>query len=122
MTNAQLTEKVLSGASACSLQHHFTWFCSANAIPQCQNGKGVSSSSSASQVQNGTGSQLHKTPVTFVKAGQAAKKGRRMKSQGLGTGGRWDMNVEMGGMSLDQDWALCDKDCGWCGHCADGVI
>jgi hypothetical protein len=21
----------------------------------------------------------------------------------------------------DQDWALCDKDCGWCGHCADGV-
>ena len=21
----------------------------------------------------------------------------------------------------DQDWALCNKDCGWCGHCADGV-
>ncbi|PVI08028.1 hypothetical protein DM02DRAFT_510929 [Periconia macrospinosa] len=21
----------------------------------------------------------------------------------------------------DQDWALCDKECGWCGHCADGV-
>ena len=20
----------------------------------------------------------------------------------------------------NQDWALCDKDCGWCGHCADG--
>ncbi|CZT43994.1 uncharacterized protein RSE6_04112 [Rhynchosporium secalis] len=19
------------------------------------------------------------------------------------------------------DWGLCDKDCGWCGHCADGV-
>jgi len=21
----------------------------------------------------------------------------------------------------DQDWALCDEDCGWCGHCADGI-
>ena len=21
----------------------------------------------------------------------------------------------------DQDWTLCDKDCGWCGHCADSV-
>ncbi|CAI6233011.1 unnamed protein product [Periconia digitata] len=21
----------------------------------------------------------------------------------------------------DQDWALCDTDCGWCGHCADGM-
>jgi len=21
----------------------------------------------------------------------------------------------------DQDWALCDKDCGWCGHCGDGA-
>ena len=20
-------------------------------------------------------------------------------------------------MFADQDWALCDKDCGWCGHC-----
>jgi hypothetical protein len=21
----------------------------------------------------------------------------------------------------DQDWALCDKDCGRCGHCADNM-
>jgi hypothetical protein len=21
----------------------------------------------------------------------------------------------------DQDWALCDKECGWCGHCADSI-
>jgi hypothetical protein len=21
----------------------------------------------------------------------------------------------------DQYWALCDKDCGWCGHCADST-
>ncbi|KAF1846090.1 uncharacterized protein K460DRAFT_377383 [Cucurbitaria berberidis CBS 394.84] len=25
------------------------------------------------------------------------------------------------GWDDDQDWGLCDKDCGWCGHCADGV-
>jgi hypothetical protein len=22
--------------------------------------------------------------------------------------------------SDDLDWALCDKDCGWCGHCYNG--
>jgi hypothetical protein len=22
----------------------------------------------------------------------------------------------------EQNWALCDKDCGWCGHCGDGII
>lgn len=22
----------------------------------------------------------------------------------------------------DQNWALCDKDCGWCGHCGDGIL
>jgi hypothetical protein len=21
----------------------------------------------------------------------------------------------------EQDWILCDKDCGWCGHCGDNV-
>ncbi|EWG44998.1 hypothetical protein FVEG_15769 [Fusarium verticillioides 7600] len=21
----------------------------------------------------------------------------------------------------DEDWSLCDKDCAWCGHCADGM-
>ncbi|KAH8707622.1 hypothetical protein GQ44DRAFT_628464 [Phaeosphaeriaceae sp. PMI808] len=21
----------------------------------------------------------------------------------------------------DENWALCDKDCGWCGHCIDGI-
>lgn len=24
-------------------------------------------------------------------------------------------------MSEDLDWGLCDKECGWCGHCMDGV-
>jgi hypothetical protein len=22
-------------------------------------------------------------------------------------------------MQLDQNWALCGKDCTWCGHCAE---
>ncbi|KAF8850613.1 hypothetical protein BDZ45DRAFT_679673 [Acephala macrosclerotiorum] len=26
------------------------------------------------------------------------------------------------GMSQDQNWGLCDKDCGWCGHCGDGIL
>ena len=30
------------------------------------------------------------------------------------------MNTSQTGWDDDQDWALCDKDCGWCGHCADG--
>lgn len=25
---------------------------------------------------------------------------------------------QMMNFQLDEDWALCDKDCGWCGHCA----
>ncbi|KAF2123216.1 hypothetical protein BDV96DRAFT_481420 [Lophiotrema nucula] len=26
------------------------------------------------------------------------------------------------GWDDDQNWALCDKECGWCGHCADGIL
>ncbi|KAH9879754.1 hypothetical protein J1614_001777 [Plenodomus biglobosus] len=25
------------------------------------------------------------------------------------------------GVDSDQDWVVCDKDCGWCGHCGDDV-
>lgn len=34
----------------------------------------------------------------------------------------WKVNSltgQMMDMQLDEDWALCDKDCGWCGHCAE---
>jgi hypothetical protein len=37
----------------------------------------------------------------------------------------WKVNTETGrimDMIQDEDWALCDKDCGWCGHCADGYM
>ena len=26
-----------------------------------------------------------------------------------------------GAMGYDEDYSVCDKDCGWCGHCMDGV-
>ena len=22
----------------------------------------------------------------------------------------------------EDNWALCDKDCGWCGHCAERIV
>jgi hypothetical protein len=34
----------------------------------------------------------------------------------------WKVNGNTGqmmNMQLDEDWALCDKDCGWCGHCVE---
>ena len=34
--------------------------------------------------------------------------------------GVWACNYHLG-QDDDQNWALCDKDCGWCGHCADNV-
>ncbi|OAK96081.1 hypothetical protein IQ06DRAFT_309640 [Phaeosphaeriaceae sp. SRC1lsM3a] len=34
--------------------------------------------------------------------------------------GAWAYNLHVG-QDEDEDWALCDKDCGWCGHCADSV-
>jgi hypothetical protein len=30
-------------------------------------------------------------------------------------------NFRVGQYDQDQDWVLCDKDCGWCGHCGDNV-
>lgn len=28
----------------------------------------------------------------------------------------------MGGYDEEQDWSICDKDCGWCGYCGDGIL
>jgi hypothetical protein len=35
---------------------------------------------------------------------------------------RYKFNPETGhtmDMMQDEDWSLCDKECGWCGHCAE---
>lgn len=59
------------------------------------------------------------------KAGPGGAKSKKSKKRTTGTASRgWG---EGGGRSWsadmmeDQNWALCDKDCGWCGHCAEGV-
>lgn len=54
------------------------------------------------------------------------KKSRRgdLLKTGQGSHSSWKVNPNTGrmmNMLEDQDWALCDKDCGWCGHCAEGA-
>jgi len=49
---------------------------------------------------------------------------RNILMMGRGGDSTWNVNPNTGQMMNlleDQDWALCDKDCGWCGHCTDGV-
>ncbi|KAH8746549.1 hypothetical protein F5883DRAFT_254706 [Diaporthe sp. PMI_573] len=74
-------------------------------------------------------------PIQFVRAGESIgdngrkQKGRiRTKKTGSGTGSEMPQLrvTEYGKLYVsglgDEDWSLCDKDCGWCGHCADGVV
>lgn len=69
-----------------------------------------------------------------VSSGEGTKK-RRKKKKNKGTGNMlktggdggssWKVNTntrQMMDMLQDQDWALCDKDCGWCGHCGESVM
>ena len=66
--------------------------------------------------------------IQFVAEGTNPKKKKRKygKSSKLGRGcySSLKLNPNTGRMMnlfADQDWILCDKDCGWCGHCSDGV-
>ncbi|CVK99389.1 uncharacterized protein FMAN_02231 [Fusarium mangiferae] len=72
-------------------------------------------------------------PIKFVKAGTSIKdirrkwKGGKLTKNGNGTGPEVPQlrfteygKPYVSGLD-DEDWSLCDKDCGWCGHCADGV-
>jgi hypothetical protein len=36
-------------------------------------------------------------------------------------GDTWVDHSRVGWDDDDQNWALCDKDCGWCGNCTDGL-
>lgn len=57
-----------------------------------------------------------RSPVGFIPAG-------RSKGSGVRLTGGWEVNNNITGqmmnMQLDEDWTVCDKDCGWCGHCAE---
>jgi hypothetical protein len=47
-----------------------------------------------------------------------------ISKMGPGGGSTWKVNRNTGqtmDLLQDQDWALCDKECGWCGHCSEGV-
>lgn len=80
---------------------------------------------------------LRAMPVSFVKAGERpkveekkSKKNKKKGGSGTGRNGysygsSMKINPETGrmmDMSLDEDWSLCDKDCGWCGHCAEDIL
>jgi hypothetical protein len=50
---------------------------------------------------------------------------RRSGARGTMTAVGWKSNPNTGqmmNMQLDENWALCDKECGWCGHCADNIL
>ncbi|KAE8441679.1 hypothetical protein EG329_004552 [Mollisiaceae sp. DMI_Dod_QoI] len=58
-----------------------------------------------------------------------AKRKKRTGNSSTGTSntvyGMWKLNPNTGrmmDMGEDQNSGLCDKDCGWCGHCGDGIL
>lgn len=55
-----------------------------------------------------------RSPIIFVPAGWS--KGRIASGVGVKRGCKAENITEH--MQIDEDWALCDKDCGWCGQCA----
>ncbi|KAI7085376.1 hypothetical protein KC356_g5917 [Hortaea werneckii] len=61
--------------------------------------------------------RLRLQPIDFVRQGARSRKG---KGNYQSIKPRCDGPIA--GMTAEQDWALCDKDCGWCGHCGDGVL
>jgi hypothetical protein len=82
-----------------------------------------------------TSARLALTPIAFVKEGAKpveganpkgakTKKSKRAKAPTAASWSPWKVNPNTGrmmDMMEDEDWSLCDKDCGWCGRCAEGV-
>lgn len=67
--------------------------------------------------------------ISFIAEGSKSKKKKTRKGTSLkigqGSHSSSKINPNTGRiMNLleDQNWALCDKDCGWCGHCAEGFL
>lgn len=60
------------------------------------------------------------TQSVVISASMAESNGE--KSSGTRATGGWKVNSitgQMMNLQFDEDWTLCDKDCGWCGHCAE---
>ena len=67
--------------------------------------------------------------ISFVAEGAKPKKKKTRKGTALKSGqGSYSsskvnpLTGQMMNLLEEQDWALCDKDCGWCGHCAEGAL
>ncbi|KAI7344992.1 hypothetical protein KC320_g8552 [Hortaea werneckii] len=58
-------------------------------------------------------------PVKFVREGEGEGVRRAKWNRHSLLSGSDD---PASGLAEEQNWALCDKDCGWCGHCGDGVL
>jgi hypothetical protein len=70
------------------------------------------------------GQDLRNKPIAFVKAGATPSTKSRRKGKTPYRSGNttkvyspWDDHFS----DIGDNHALCDKDCGWCGHCADYV-
>lgn len=83
------------------------------------------SPSHAQEGTTGDTESLWRKPVTFVGAGnKTGGKGREKKksktSMASGSYRVWSASGECYS-DVGYDHSLCDKDCGWCGHCAESV-
>ena len=76
------------------------------------------------------GGSLRHLPVPFVREGESAEKGTKKKTRSRGSIGNtasrsyrvWSPNTGYWYSDVGSNHGLCDKDCGWCGHCADGIL
>jgi hypothetical protein len=112
-----LCEKQFCSKNA-MLQHHRN-APSHNTMFKCdKRGKHCRSRQGLDDHQRTLGHTATGSLVIFVPTGWS----KGTSSRGFGLAGRLQLNSntrQLMDMQLDEDWSLCDKDCGWCGHCAD---
>ena len=86
--------------------------------------------------EGGSLRQLRHLPVPFVREGESAEKDtkkkmmKKKKTRSRGSIGNtasrsyrvWSPNTGDWYSDVGSNHGLCDKDCGWCGHCADGIL
>lgn len=90
-----------------------------NTMFKCDNcGKHFRAKQDRNNHQRVLGHTAVRSPVNFVPAGWS-------NGRDSGPTGRWKVDgitERLMDMDLDEDWTLCDKDCGWCGQCAESVV
>lgn len=76
-----------------------------------------SKDASSTTVAQNLSQQLSAMSFTCSNAGESHKTFPQHREHKLN-----DFRWGYSGMIEDEDWTLCDKDCGWCGHCADNML